>query len=131
MLVHVLIDTPIRTDLSYDELWKDEDRGLILSWENGRKARERDVDLVRRVCAGELPVLVWKGGVDPENPPKTRKKIGILYYLAWWQGVRGEDLKIDTEAEPQLVCTRTGVTVTYTFDYAKYCGTPQSEKAEA
>ena len=67
---------------------------------------------------GELPPLGWKGGV--ERKLKAREKIGTLMYLAQWQGLRGEDLDIDTEAEPQHVCTRTGMRVIFTGDYEKY-----------
>lgn len=60
----------------------------------------------------------WKGGVET----KTMKgeKYGTLFYLAQWQGLRGEDLDIDLTDEPELICSRTGMKVIYTGDLKKY-----------
>lgn len=71
---------------------------------------------------GELPLLPFKGGIEPpppDKPIKKRKKTGSHWYLAMWQGLRGEDLLIDTESAPRLTCALTGVEVTFTLDTAK------------
>ncbi len=78
-------------------------------------------DLARRTEKGELPVLGWKGGVDKKI--KKGEKYGTLFYLAQWQGIRGDDLDIDLSDEPERVCSRTGVKVIFTNDLAKYGST--------
>ncbi len=63
-------------------------------------------------------MLGWKGGVD--RTLKKQEKFGALNYLAQWQGLRGEDLSIDTSQEYTLTCSRTGMVVIFTPDRAKY-----------
>jgi len=109
---------PIREGLSWDERWNGDDKGLITCWEVGRGLREKEPELARRVENGELPALGWKGGV--ERKTKQNEKYGTLYYLAQWQGLRGEDLDIDLSQEPELVCSKTGIKVIYTGDIKKY-----------
>ncbi|MSR59115.1 MAG: hypothetical protein EXS05_15965 [Planctomycetaceae bacterium] len=50
---------------------------------------------------------------------KKKQKYGSLYYLAMWQGLRGEDLNIDTGEEPVVQCTGTMMTVVFTSDVKK------------
>lgn len=50
---------------------------------------------------------------------KSKNKIGALHYLAAWQGLRGEDLHLDTDAEISVTCSKTGVPVTFTLDITK------------
>jgi hypothetical protein len=107
-----------REGLSSDERWKGDDRGLIMCWEVGREIRNREPELAERAEKGELPVLVWKGGVEKKT--KKGHKYGSLKYLAQWQGLRGEDLDIDLYQEPELTCSKTGMKVTYTDDIKKY-----------
>ena len=109
---------PFREGLTWEERWKGPDKGLITCWEVGQRIREENPELAESAMKGELPPLGWKGGV--ERKLKAREKIGTLMYLAQWQGLRGEDLDIDTGAEPQHVCTRTGMRVIFTGDYEKY-----------
>ena len=109
-----------REGLSWDEKWKGSDRGMITCWEVGRKIRAEDPEIAKRAENGELPVLGWKGGVEKEI--KKGEKYGTFYYLAQWQGLRGEDLDLDLSQEVTLTCTRTGVKVTYTDDIKKYGG---------
>ncbi|MDG4555294.1 MAG: hypothetical protein P9E24_13785 [Candidatus Competibacter sp.] len=109
---------PKRDGLSWDERWKGNDRGLIACWEVGREIREKEPEIARRAENGELPVLGWKGGV--ENKTKKGEKYGTLFYLAQWQGLRGEDLDIDLSQEPELTCSKTGMRVIYTGDLKKY-----------
>ena len=80
---------PKREGLSWDERWKGEDRGLIRCWEVGRELREKEPELASRAGNGELPVLGWKGGVEKKT--KKGEKYGTLFYLAQWQGLRGND----------------------------------------
>ena len=109
---------PKREGLSWEELWKADDRGLIICWEVGRVRRENEPELAKRAENGELPVLGWKGGVGKKILKK--EKYGTLFYLAQWQGLRGEDLDIDLSQELERICSRTGMKVIYTSDYKKY-----------
>lgn len=108
---------PIRDGLTWEQTWKGADLGLIKSWEVGRQLRLRDPDLAAKAERGELPMLGWKGGVEKKI---QGKKFGTFFYLAQWQGLRGEDLDVDPSAEIELECAATGVTVIYTSDRSKY-----------
>lgn len=122
MHLYRLISEPIRTDQSWDERWAGPDGGLIACWERGREMSAElspeSLEATSKARRGELVVLPWKGGV--EKALKKKQKYGTHFYLAMWLGLRGEDLAIDTDAEPTHVCTATNVTVIYTNDYAKY-----------
>lgn len=109
---------PNRKGLSWRKLWEGPDKGLILCWETGRELGRRHPDLAERAKKGELPVLEWKGGVGTKT--KKGEKHGALFYLAQWQGLRGEDLDIDPSVETELVCARTGMKVICTADVRKY-----------
>jgi len=109
---------PRRENLSWKEKWTGSDNGLINCWEIGRESSLKDPDLAERARNGELPVLVWKGGV--EKTLKKREKYGTLNYLAQWQGLRGDDLDIDLTEEKELVCSKTEMRITYTSDSSKY-----------
>lgn len=112
------ITEPLRGSLSWDERWRGRDRGLIHCWELGRQQAERDPELAVRATCGELPILGWKGGV--EKKLKTRRKYGTLFYLATWQGLRGEDLHVDLGREVTHICSKTGMHVIFTADASKY-----------
>jgi hypothetical protein len=116
--VHRSHSEPIREGLSFEERWKSPDRGLTTAWEVGRRRRKEKPEIAARAAKGELPVSGWKGGI--EKPLKKKTKFGTLLYLAEWQGLRGEDLDIDLDEEVTLVCSRTGMEVTYTSDSQKY-----------
>ena len=109
---------PKREGLTWNEMWKGNDNGLIMCWEVGRELREKEPELARRAEDGELPVLGWKGGVAEKT--KIGEKYGTFNYLAQWQGLRGEDLDIDLSQDKILVCSRTGMRVIYTTDRKKY-----------
>jgi hypothetical protein len=111
------VNEPLRVGLTWHEVWQGEDRGLIKCWENGRLAIGRKPELVSAVRAGELPVLEWKGGIAGQ--PGMKRKYGSLSYLATWQGMRGEDLCIDLDADVSVVCSRTGIKVVFTPDLSK------------
>jgi len=112
------IQEPKREGLSWDELWRGLDKGLIACWEVGRDTGMKDTELAKRAKNGELPVLGWKGGVDKQI--KKKEKFGTLNYFAMWQGLRGEDLNVEISKEIELVCTMTRMRVIYTDDAAKY-----------
>jgi hypothetical protein len=86
----------------------------------GTRTREEteDPSLAAQAANGQLVVLPWKGGV--EKAIKAKQKFGTLYYLAMWQGLRGEDLNLDPAEEVVLNCTKTGMAVVFTGDMAKY-----------
>lgn len=111
-------EPPRRERLTWSERWKGNDGGLITCWEVGRRLREQEPDLARRAENGELPPMGWKGGVEKEQ--KKKEKYGTLFYLAQWQGIRGEDLDIDLSDEPEITCSKTGMKVTFTGDVDKY-----------
>lgn len=123
-IVHRPIHLALRPALTWIDTWQGPDNGLIRCWEIGRERAVKHPDIARRCLAGELPVLGWKGGV--ERTLKKREKFGSLKYLAQWQGLRGEDLQIDTSVELTLSCSRTGMVVTFTPDQSKYYN-PQVE----
>ncbi len=112
------VDEPIREHISWSQRWEGRDRGLITCWEVGRRKRDKEPVLAEKASRGELPVLGWKGGV--EKSIKKGEKLGTLYYLAQWQGLRGEDLDIDLNDEPEITCSRTAVKVVFTGDVKKY-----------
>ena len=114
------ISEPRREGLTWHERWKGPDLSVIACWESGRNLAERRPDLKERALRGELPSMGWKGGV--EKGFRQKSKFGTLRYLAQWQGLRGEDLNIDLDEETKLVCSLTGVEVTFTADSSKYAG---------
>lgn len=116
--LHRSIDSPLRSGLTRTELWEGPDKGLIKCWEIGRQRAARFPEIADQCLAGELPMLGWKGGVS--RGLKKLEKYGSLKYLAQWQGLRGEDLNVDLDAERALTCTRTKMAVTFTPERAKY-----------
>lgn len=118
MRFHRSFSEPKRETHDFDVLWNAEDGGLIAAWERGREKAKEAPELAQLATAGELVVLPWKGGV--EKAIKSKIKYGSFLYVAMWQGLRGENLDIDPTQELALVCSRTGVTVTFTSDIAKY-----------
>ena len=111
-------DVPIREGLSWETTWSAPDAGLIRSWERGREMAQQQPELAAKALAGELPILPWRGGV--EAAIKSEQKYGVLQYLAMWQGLRGDDLHIDTSLEHHFSFKEPGVTETYTGDREKY-----------
>lgn len=118
MKLHRSVAEPIRAGAKWDERWNAADGGLFACWERGREKRLEDSTLAAQAADGQLVVLPWKGGV--ERAIKKKQKFGTLYYLAMWQGLRGEDLNIDKAEETVLTCTATGLAVVFTGDPAKY-----------
>lgn len=114
------IEEPLRQNLSREEAWLQEDKGLIHCWEIGRRRAIAEEELASKCLLGELPPLGWKGGVAKRL--KKLEKHGSYRYLAEWQGLRGEDLHLDLSQEQSLVCSRTGMTVIFTTDLSKLAG---------
>jgi hypothetical protein len=140
MRIQRSISEPLRQHLDWHATWQGPDRGLIKCWENGRRlalaeqrqpnAEQDQPGRAAKCRGGELPVSNWKGGVS-----RTLKKLtryGSLNYLAEWQGLRGDDLDIDTAQEITLICTATGMIVTFTGDLSKLANqrTEEEEGAE-
>jgi len=113
--LHRPISEPIRENLCWEELWKRADEGLIYCWERGRQLQEEQPELATRARKGELVMLWWRGGVEEKI---LGEKVGTYAYLATWQGLRGDDLNIDTQSSQSLVCSRTDQKVTYRRDSA-------------
>jgi len=109
---------PIVGTRTWAEMWEGEDLGTIACWSRGREKAREDPDLAALAVAGELVVLPWKGGV--ERAIKAGHKFGTLYYLAMWQGLRGDALDIELEEETTLTCSKTGMKITYTPAQHKY-----------
>lgn len=106
-------DEPIRENQSWEERWVGPDKGIIWCWEQGRQKRVAEPELAACATRGELPVLVWKGGVDKKLKTANKPKPGTFKYLAQWQGIRGEDLDIDDGMERIIVCSKTGQAVLF------------------
>ena len=93
------------------------DRGLISAWLVGQELAARDSALANRAKAGELVELPFRGGVL--KAIKTRNKVGHLWYVAMWQGLRGDALEVDPDGELRMTCTRFEVPVLFTMDIGK------------
>jgi hypothetical protein len=135
MHVHRSIGEPIRENPSWEQRWRGPDGGLIWCWERGRQKRAADPVAATRAERGELlissvaslvseePILGWRGGVA-EKLKMPVKLDGTLNYLAEWQGMRGEDLDVDTEGRRVIVCTKTGQAVMYSAVYPEDSPSP-------
>ena len=108
---------PDRENLTWEETWRREDKGLIKNYEVGRALAKKEPELAEKAKRGELPVLGYKGGVDKRL--KKKEKIGALNYIAKWQALRGEDLNLNLDEEIVLTCTKTDMRVTFTMDLEK------------
>ncbi|MGO4801609.1 hypothetical protein ACEN2T_20225 [Pseudomonas sp. W22_MBD1_FP4] len=128
-VLHHSFSEPDRQGLSYEQVWREHDQGLIKCWENGRSLARKDPDLAERCKAGALPILNWKGGVS--RALKNMEKFGSLKYLVQWQGLRGDDLHIDLNAELSLTCSVTGMIVTFTPDLTKLANQKSSDDGES
>ncbi len=104
----------IRKFQGMEHRWRQADRGLIWCWERGRRMAKECPELAARAKDGELMVLGWRGGVSSELKMR-RKQDGTLQYLAQWQGLAGKDLDIRFDEPTVLVCSSTGIEVTYSF----------------
>lgn len=114
MKIQRSINEEIRDFEGMDHRWRGTDKGLIWCWERGRQMSIETPELAERAKNGELMVLGWKGGVAAEIKVKSKK--GTLNYRAQWQGLRGEDLNIDTDQKIVMVCSQTKVKIEYSMD---------------
>ena len=128
MKIQRSIAEPIRPTDSWEARWKGVDDGLIACWERGREKAVEDPEFASRAQRGQLIILPWKGGV--EKTTKRGTKYGTFFYLAMWQGLRGEDLNIDTADEISLRCAATKMMVILTGDFAKYANAAAAEPNE-
>ena len=108
---------PDRENLTWEETWRRDDKGLIKNYEVGRALAKKEPELAEKAKRGELPVLGYKGGVD--KTLKKKEKIGALNYIAKWQALREEDLNLNLDEEIVLTCTKTDMRVTFTMDLEK------------
>jgi DNA helicase-2/ATP-dependent DNA helicase PcrA len=127
-VVHRSFSESDRTGLSREQIWEANDRGLIKCWEIGRSLARKDPHLVAQCKAGTLPMLNWKGGVS--RVTKKKQKFGSLRYLAQWQGIRGDDLNINLNAEFSLTCNATGIVVIFTSDWTKLANQSSGSEEE-
>lgn len=118
MKLHRSFSEPIRVNVTWEERWNHSDMGLIACWERGREKGREDPALLAQANDGQLVILPWKGGI--EKVIKKKQKFGTYSYFAMWQGLRGEDLDIDTQKEIEITCTATKMTVVFTSDSTKY-----------
>jgi hypothetical protein len=112
------IRTPIRTARRpFKERWFGPDQGTIAAWEAGRDLAREEPDLAKRAVGGELVKLPWKGGTwrveDPGAPPPKHPHTGSIWYLAMWQGLRGDDLDVRLDQPQPVPCSRTGLIVMF------------------
>lgn len=105
--------------------WEGPDQGAHTAWLAGAQMRRRDSDLAQRAETGELVPLPFRGGVTRQL--KTKSKVGHNLYLAMWQGLRGEVLDVDMNAEVSRTCTRFGVPVLFTSDMRKNFAQAETE----
>ena len=118
------IQEPIREGLSWNELWRGPDNGLIWCWERGRQYQTEAPERVACAVSGELVLDGWRGGVEKKLKDPKKKKPGTLQYLATWQGMRAEDLSIDLDEERVIICSRFQQAVVFS-------GAPASEEEES
>jgi hypothetical protein len=107
--------------LTSQERWEGEDGGLTAAWIAGRAYAKSYPADAKDAGAGVLVQLPWKGGDDTEsNKKRPARRWAPLLYLAMWQGLRGEDLNIDTDQEIKVTCSRWGTVVTFTADSERW-----------
>lgn len=120
VLIHQSATQPPPEVEDFDARMNGPDGGLVNAWLAGRALRAPQPGLAAAAVAGELPVLPYRGGVD--RTIKSTKKLGSLLYVAMWQGLRGDDLAVDSAQEIRLRCARYDVEVTFTPDWSLFFG---------
>jgi DNA helicase II / ATP-dependent DNA helicase PcrA len=118
MEVEININTPIRQHLSPDELWRQDDKGLIQAWELGRMWAKKHPKISRQASMGQLMPLLFQGGYSKRL--ECPFQYGSLHYYAMWTGLRMEDLSLNIDKEYPLVCSKTKMGVVYTINSKKY-----------
>lgn len=118
MRVERSINDAFRVAQDWESRWGDLERSLVSAWERGREKNVEDPELADRARLGQLVVLPWKGGV--EKAIQRIDKVGTHLYVAMWQGLRGDDLDIDTSVESSITCSATGVSVVFSSEFSRY-----------
>lgn len=115
------IEIPIRKFSSFEERWRGEDKGLITAWEVGREKAINNPELKKLALNDELPILGYVGGYE-KKLTNVKSKYASFYYLAQWQGLRGDDLDIDFERDEEkfLICTKTQMKTIFTSDSKRF-----------
>lgn len=129
MIVARSISQPIGSERSPCDSRQGLEADLVAAWECGREKAREDPQLAHRAQLGALVPLPWQGGVTRAPKCPHPHMFGTFEYLAMWQGLRGDDLYIDTEQELERTCALTNVCVTFTTDAASLLGEPE-ESAE-
>lgn len=114
------IETPIREFPSFEERWRGEDKGLITAWEVGRERAIENPELKMAALNNELPALGYIGGYEKKLTVK-KFKYAPFHYLAQWQGLRGNDLDIDSIRDEGkfLICSKTNMKTIFTSNSNK------------
>jgi hypothetical protein len=99
--------------LTWDERWGTLELGIVSAWERGVEKGRESPNLATAAKAGALVPLPWRGGVEKAI---KGEKVGVFWYLAMWQGLRGDDLDLDPDQECLKICTSTNVSVLFTHD---------------
>lgn len=118
MRIHERFASPPPFQNDFDARINGPDRGVINAWLAGIAKRTEWPAVARQAEGGELPVLPYRGGIAKQLKNPTTK-LGSLLYVAMWHGLRGDDLMLDTDAEPSMTCTKTGVRFVYTLNTAR------------
>ena len=103
----------------------------------GKEIRESDPELAGRAEKGELAVLNWPGGCDAEASPP--RQFGSLFYLAQWQGLRGEpwhgitgnNKNMSTTHPVGIKCAVSGVATIFIKDARKYLSAHETPDIES
>lgn len=125
MIIKEQISNPPLRKNTYAERMEDQDQGIINAWLTGISMQKDQPEIAEQASRGELPVLPYRGGVTKAI---KAKKVGALHYVAMWQGLRGDDLCVDTEQEPTMTCSKTGMVVTFTLDIKKLFNQSETEE---
>ena len=124
--------SPYRDADSVAKRFDGPDKGLITAWEVGRKMRAKNHHLLKYYDLGALPMDGFKGGAfDVEAYEKALKEgteyefpvtplEGTLHYLAQLQGLKGENLSVDTDKEYTLTCKLSNRTCKLTNNASRY-----------
>ena len=109
---------------------------LEICYTTGKEMRDSDPELAGRAKRGELPVLNWPGGFGAEASPPRR--FGSFFYLAQWQGLRGEqwhgitgkNRNMSTSHPVGIKCAVTGMVTIFTKDARKYLSAHETPDVE-
>ena len=130
MIIKAFISDKPRLEPDFHKRWEGPDKGLICAWLKGVEKSATDPAMADQALNGELPVTAFRGGIlKPIKDIKTIKT-GSLHYLAYWQGLRGDDLCIDLATEPIMTCSRTGVSFQYTRDTDRLLASTDTDEVQ-